>query len=123
MSRATRGAAVAAAVCWDERFATHDMGRGGLYLPVDGVIEDDVFIDNSARIVRTRNLLAASGVDRQVRIVAPRAATRDELLLVHSDEHIERASRGDSGDPYTPMGAESYELALLSAGSALTALT
>lgn len=117
-----------AAVCWHERFAIHDMGRGGLYLPVGGLVEDDVFVDNPARIVRTRNLLAAAGVDRQVSMVVPRAARPDELLRVHSEEHIERmrevsaAGGGDAGGGYTPMDAESYELALLSAGSALTAL-
>jgi acetoin utilization deacetylase AcuC-like enzyme len=119
---------VAAAVCWDERFATHDMGRGGLYLPVGGLVEDDVFVDNPARIVRTRNLLAASGVDRHVRMVAPRPATPDELLRVHSEEHVDRmravsaAGGPHADDPYTPMDAQSYELAVLSAGSALTAL-
>ncbi len=37
---------VASALCWDDRFATHDMGRGGLYLPVEGLIEDDLHVDN-----------------------------------------------------------------------------
>ncbi len=47
---------------------------------------------------------------------------------MHSAEHIERmravsaAGGGDAGGGYTPMDGRSYELALLSAGSALTAL-
>ncbi len=119
---------VASALCWDERFATHDMGRGAMYLPIEGLIEDDLHVDNTARIVRTRNLIRAAGLDDAIRVVAPREATVDELLRVHSREHIERMEaesergRGDAGGGYTPMDGRSYGLALLSAGSALTAL-
>ncbi len=116
------------AVCWDDRFATHDMGRAGLYLPAEGLIEDDTHIDNVARILRTRNLLRTTAVDAMARMVAPREPTRDELLRVHSEEHVERmaavsdAGGGDAGGGYTPMDAASYGLALLSAGSALASL-
>jgi acetoin utilization deacetylase AcuC-like enzyme len=119
---------MAAALCWDERFATHDMGRGGLYLPVGGLIEDDIFVDNTERVVRTRRLLRNAGLDAKLDVVTPRQATVDELLRVHSAEHVERmeavssAGGGDAGGGYTPMDAHSYELALLSAGSALTAV-
>lgn len=104
------------------------MGRGGLYLPVGGMVEDDVFVDNPARIVRTRNLLSTTGVDDQLLMLTPRAATREELLRVHSAEHVDRMHEvsatggGDGGGGYTPMDEQSYGLALLSAGSALTAL-
>src|SRR5919109_2240937 len=117
-----------AAICWDDRFAAHDMGRAGLYLPVGGVVEDDVHVDSTARIVRTRNLLTATGVDGRVAMVFPRDATEDELTRVHAAEHVERmravsaAGGGDAGGGYTPMDSASYELAILSAGSALTAL-
>ena len=116
------------ALCWDERFATHDMGRGAMYLPIEGLIEDDLHVDNTARIVRTRNLIRAAGLDDALRVVAPREATVDEILRVHSREHVERMEaesergRGDAGGGYTPMDGRSYGLALLSAGSALTAL-
>jgi acetoin utilization deacetylase AcuC-like enzyme len=120
--------AVTAAVSWDDRFATHDMGRGGLYLPVGGLIEDDVFVDNTQRITRTRALFRTAGIDERVALLRPREATREELLRVHSEEHVERmeavseAGGGDAGGGYTPMDGRSYGLAVLSAGSALTAL-
>jgi acetoin utilization deacetylase AcuC-like enzyme len=119
---------VTTALCWDERFATHDMGRGAMYLPIQGLLEDDLHVDNTARIVRTRNLIARSGLDAALRVVAPRQAMREQLARVHSLEHIERmravsaAGGGDAGGGYTPMDADSYELALLSSGSALTGL-
>jgi len=119
---------VASAVCWDDRFATHDLGRAGLYLPVGGLIEDDLHVDNTDRIVRTRHLLTTAGVEEAVQFVEPRAAKVEELLAVHSPEHVSRmgevsaAGGGDAGGGYTPMDSRSYDLALLSAGSALTAL-
>jgi acetoin utilization deacetylase AcuC-like enzyme len=119
---------VATALCWDDRFGVHDMGRGGIYLPVEGLVEDDVHIDNTARITRTRSLVTRAGLDAVLRIAGPREATGDELLRVHSEEHVARmrsvseTGQGDAGGGYTPMDGRSYGLALLSAGSALTAL-
>ncbi len=116
------------ALIWDDRFATHDMGSGGLYLPIGGLVEDDVHVDNPARIVRTRNVIARAGLDELLRVVPPRQALVEEIERVHSAEHVERmeavsaAGGGDAGGGYTPMDGRSYELALLSAGSALTAL-
>ena len=119
---------MATGLCWDDRFAIHDMGRGGIYLPIEGLLEDDVHLDNPARIRRTRNLIRAAGLDEVLVVRAPREAGIDELLRVHSSEHVQRmraesaAGKGDAGGGYTPMDARSFELALLSAGSALTAL-
>src|SRR5215212_2181348 len=104
------------------------MGRGGMYLPVGGLVEDDIHVDNTARIVRTRNALRTAGVDELVAMLSPREATVDEILRVHSEDHVfrmqatEDAGAGDAGGGYTPMDGRSYSLALLSAGSALTAL-
>jgi acetoin utilization deacetylase AcuC-like enzyme len=119
---------MATALIWDDRFATHDMGRAGIYLPAGGLVEDDLHIDNTARIVRTRTLVSQAGLDDVLRVLQPREAHVDELLRVHSAEHVERmaavsaAGAGDAGGGYTPMDGRSYGLALLSAGSALTAL-
>ena len=104
------------------------MGGGALYLPIEGLLEDDLHIDNSARIVRTRNLIGQAGMDAALRIEVPLEATVEQLARVHSREHIERmeavsaSGGGDAGGGYTPMDRDSYELALLSAGSALRAV-
>lgn len=119
---------MATALCWDERFGTHDMGRGAMYLPVEGLLEDDLHVDNTARIVRTRMLVRNAGLDDVLVLLEPREATAAELERVHSYEHVEamravsEAGAGDAGGGYTPMDGRSYELALLSAGSALTGL-
>jgi acetoin utilization deacetylase AcuC-like enzyme len=119
---------VGTAVTWDERFGTHDMGRAALFLPIEGLVEDDLHVDNPARIVRLRHLIEGSGLERIVRLNSVRKARVDELLRVHSQEHVQRmrviseTGGGDAGGGYTPMDAGSYELALLSAGSGLSAL-
>ena len=116
------------ALCWDDRFAVHDMGRAGLYVPVGGLLEDEIHVDNTARITRTRNLVSRVGLDEFLCVVTPREASVEEIERVHSREHIRRMREvsatggGDAGGGYTPMDGRSYELALLSAGSALTAL-
>jgi acetoin utilization deacetylase AcuC-like enzyme len=116
------------AVLWDKRFTTHDMGRAALYLPITGLVEDDLHVDNPARIVRLRHLITSSGLEQAVLMRGVRAATHEQLTRVHSLDHVERMASvsatgaGDAGGGYTPMDHESYELALLSAGSALTAL-
>ena len=116
------------ALVWDDRFGIHDMGDAALYLPPGGLVESDRHIDNPARILRTRRVISAAGLDEVLTLRAPREATASELTRVHTAEHVERMQRvceaggGDAGGGYTPMGARSYELAVLSAGSTLTAL-
>ena len=116
------------ALCWDDRFATHDMGSGALYLPADGLLEDDIHLDNTARIVRTRRLISRAGLDATLLISSPRPAEVEELARVHTNDHVRRmravsaSGGGDAGGGYTPMGGNSYDLARLSAGSALTAV-
>jgi acetoin utilization deacetylase AcuC-like enzyme len=60
---------------------------------------------------------------RGAEVVAPRAATREQLLRVHDPEHLRRVSetagRATSLDPDTYTSPESYEMALLAAGAAV----
>jgi len=67
-------------------------------------------------------------LDRQVRVLAPRIATRDELLRFHTGKYIESvADRSISGGGYldygdTPAFPGMYEAACAVAGTALDAL-
>jgi acetoin utilization deacetylase AcuC-like enzyme len=111
---------------WSERFGVHDMGDWAIYVPPGGLVEPDLHIDNPKRILRLRRLIAKVGLDQRLDVVSPRQATVAELEAVHSREHVERmravseAGWGDAGGGFTPMNGESYDLALLSAGSVLT---
>jgi acetoin utilization deacetylase AcuC-like enzyme len=116
----------ATTLTWSERFGQHDMGDWAIYVPPTGLVEPDLHIDNPLRTARLRRLIAKTGLEERLDVVTPRAATTAELEAVHSGEHVERmaavaaAGRGDAGGGFTPMNGDSYELALLSAGSVLT---
>jgi len=71
--------------------------------------------------------LTAAGLDRRVRMLAPRRATRDELLLFHTPEYVDlveaRSAAGegylDAGD--TPAWKGMFEAACDVVGAALVA--
>ncbi len=113
---------------WSERFGTHDMGDWAIYVPPVGLVEPDTHIDNPKRTARLRRLIAKTGLEERLDVVVPRRATIAELEAVHSPEHVAamaavaEAGWGDAGGGFTPMNGESYDLALLSAGSVLTAV-
>jgi acetoin utilization deacetylase AcuC-like enzyme len=113
---------------WSERFGSHDMGDWAIYVPPVGLVEPDTHLDNPRRTARLRRLIAKTGLEERLDVVVPRRATVAELEAVHSPEHVARmaavseAGWGDAGGGFTPMNGESYDLALLSAGSVLTAV-
>lgn len=112
---------------WSERFGQHDMGDWAIYVPPVGLVEPDVHIDNPKRSARLRRLIAKTGLEEHLDVVRPRIATVEEIEAVHAPEHVAamaavaEAGWGDAGGGFTPMNGDSYELALLSAGSVLTA--
>ena len=111
---------------WSERFGQHDMGDWAIYIPPTGLVEPDTHLDNPVRTARLRRLIAKTGLEERLDVVVPRAATPEEIEAVHSAEHVARmaavseAGWGDAGGGFTPMNGDSYDLALLSAGSVLT---
>ena len=60
---------------------------------------------------------------RGIEVVAPRAATREQLARVHDPEHVRRVSetvgRAAALDPDTYTSPDSYDVALLAAGAAI----
>jgi acetoin utilization deacetylase AcuC-like enzyme len=69
------------------------------------------------------DVVAAGWRQRGGEVIAPRAATGDELARVHTPEYLRRiaATRGVAValDPDTCTSPESYDIALLAAGAAL----
>jgi acetoin utilization deacetylase AcuC-like enzyme len=111
---------------WSERFGVHDMGDWAIYVPPTGLVEPDLHIDNPLRTARLRRLIARTGLEEHLDVVRPRRATVEELEAVHTPGYVARMREvsarggGDAGGGFTPMNHESYDLALLSAGSVLT---
>jgi len=67
------------------------------------------------------DVVAAGWRERGGELVAPRAATHEQLARVHSDEHLRRMSetvgRSVALDPDTYTSPETYEVARLAAGA------
>ena len=100
------------AIVWSKDYELHDTG---------GHPEGT---DRATEIV---TYLQALDLWDSLAVVPPRPATREDLLLVHSESLVDRVRRiAESGgggiDQETPVSARSYEVALLAVGGVLTAL-
>ena len=96
-----------------------------------GIILDNIFLEHDPgpfhperreRLVSIQKGLASYAKKEKLLSLASRAATKDDLLLVHSSSHIQKVSltsgRGSTQlDPDTSTSARSYEAALHAAGS------
>jgi acetoin utilization deacetylase AcuC-like enzyme len=97
------------------------------------VVISDRFVDHVTppghpeRVERaeTMQVVARQWKDSGGRILTPRAATREELARVHSARHLDRiattAGTAVALDPDTCTSPDSYDVALLAAGAAVTA--
>jgi len=94
-----------------ERFAEHQTPPGHPERPERADVLDAV---------------AARWRSRGTEVVAPREATREQLLRVHDADYLRRisetAGRAMALDPDTYTSPESYEIALLAAGAAVDAV-
>jgi len=95
------------------------------------IISSDRFLDHLTppghpeRVERGRimSAVASAWQERGVRVAPPRAATREELLRVHSVDHLAAidaiAGQAATLDPDTYTSDESRDVALLAAGAAI----
>ncbi|WP_100403587.1 class II histone deacetylase [Bacillus sp. FJAT-42315] len=113
-------------VC-DESYFWHDTGNGALFMPPGGWIETDMHSENPATKRRFKNLMERSGLMKHLTQIAPRPASVEDIQLYHSKEYMEKVKQlsaignGDAGK-HALVGKGSYEIALLSAGGAITAV-
>ncbi|SCX54430.1 Acetoin utilization deacetylase AcuC [Klenkia marina] len=112
---------------WHEVFGWHDTGSGPLF-PADPAIgiAPMPHLANSDTKRRMHELVAVSGLLDHLTRIEGRPATREELLRVHTPEHVDRivaesasARGGDAGDGFSAFGRGAYEVAALGAGSAI----
>ncbi|MER7674320.1 class II histone deacetylase [Kitasatospora sp. NPDC096128] len=106
----------------------HDPGPGAGYLPVGPGIEPlrQFAVDPDLR--RAEGLVRAAGVLERFTAVTPAPASDEDLLLVHTPEHLERveaASAAGAGDAgvYAPVNYHSARAARLAAGACAQAVT
>jgi acetoin utilization deacetylase AcuC-like enzyme len=114
------------AYSYDERCLRHDNGS----MLLSGSARDWLsvpHVERPERLARTVDVLAEAGVLEQLIRLDPRAATHDELELVHTREMIDAietaAVRGEPAwiGAQARVGAESWGPALLAAGNVLAA--
>lgn len=109
----------------DESYFWHDTGNGALFLRPGGFVEADVHSENPATKRRVKNLLERSGFIHELKVIAPRSASKEEIAYHHVSSYIDLvkelsdATGGDAGIAAV-VGTGSYEIALLSVGGALT---
>jgi acetoin utilization deacetylase AcuC-like enzyme len=109
---------------YHELYAWHDTGNYAGFMPYGYPLQPGLHFENPETKRRFKNLLDASGYIKQVAVVEPRHATRDELLRFHTPGYLDRVQEmsdgygGDAGE-LTPVGRGSYEIATLSTGGVI----
>ncbi len=102
------------------------MKAGFVYDPIYLKHDTGQHVENAGRLEAISSLLEETGLTQQLTPIKPRAASVDELSLVHDEQHISHvfdvAQRGGGWlDADTVMSVDSYEVALYAAGGVITA--
>src|ERR1700712_5520414 len=123
----SRVARMATGWLWEERYAWHDAGiwNDSAATPRNAWAQPQRAFENPETKRRFRNLLDVTGVLDQLVQLRARPATDEEILRVHTPEHLAHvralaATGGDAGEG-SAMGRFGDEIALLAAGGAIVA--
>ncbi len=113
---------------WHAQYGWHDTGTHAGVVPAGGAVEPYRNFESPESKVRMASLIEVSGLLDRLYRVAPRHATIDDLLRVHTSEHVHRvmeaseAGGGDSGDGFSPFGRGGFDIARLAAGGTMAAV-
>ncbi len=110
-----------------ELYLWHNTGNLAGVMPFGNPVEPYEHVENPATKRRIRNLMEVTGLLGKLTPIAPRAATDEEILRVHTPGHLEHIRSlneylGVEAGAYAPMGRGSFEIAMLSAGGVIEAL-
>jgi acetoin utilization deacetylase AcuC-like enzyme len=116
---------------FDDRYLQHNPGVDHLWThegPRSIPFTEPLIHPSNYRLVmRTKHLIDLAGLGKQLDRIEAYEATHDDLAVYHTREYIERvqaicAAGGGETGPGAPAGADSYEIALLSAGGVMAAV-
>ena len=114
---------------WHEAYAWYQLGNeAGLARPDGRGVQPDRHAYDPETVRRFRNLIEMSGLADHLVCLKPRPACEAELMLVHTREHVEQIRAlsahitGGEAELYMPIPPGGFEIALLAAGGALTAV-
>ncbi len=115
------------AFCWHEKLMWFDAGTFAGPMPVGGWIEPGEASENPAAKRRIKNLLDATGFIAHLDLVTPPPAAEEDILRIHPRAHLDNvkalsAAYGGRLGASAFIGPGGYDLAMLSAGAAITAL-
>ena len=107
-----------------ELYLWHNTQNWAQVFPPGLTVQPGQHAENPETKRRFRNLLEVSGLLDQLVDIKPRAATEDEIARFHSRDYIQHIKNlntemGVDASYLCPMGAGSYDIALLAAGGAI----
>ncbi|MCL4068409.1 class II histone deacetylase [Pseudomonas sp. GX19020] len=110
-----------------ELYHWHNTQNWNLVFPPGLTVQPGEHVENHETKRRIRNLLEVSGLLDYLAPIRPRPATEDEIARFHTREHIAKIraiSEAGWGDAsyLTPLGAGSFDIALLAAGGTIAAM-
>jgi acetoin utilization deacetylase AcuC-like enzyme len=106
---------------YHELYQWHDTGNYAGFMQFGFPLQPGMHFENPETKRRFKNLLDASGYIKQLTVIEPRHATREELLRFHTAAYVDSVKQmsdghgGDAGE-LTPVGHGSFEIATLSTG-------
>jgi acetoin utilization deacetylase AcuC-like enzyme len=115
---------VTTGVCYDERCLRHDNGSMIVSDRVAGWL-DVPHAESAERLSRTWHVFERAGVLERVERIPARAASKAELLLVHTRKHIDAVRAASCGEAVHTIGPEararagSWEAATVGVGGLL----
>lgn len=112
---------------WHELYGWHDTGTATSGYPSGPPSQPEPHIESPVTKQRLHSLIQVSGLGQVLHPVTPRPADRNELLLVHTSDYLDRleslsADRGGDAGDFAPFGKGGYEIARLSAGGCIAAI-
>lgn len=111
----------------DESYFWHSPGSATLFRLPGGYVQTDGHAEDPETKRRFKNLLERSKLMKKLVEIEPITATEEQIAYFHTPEYINKVKHlsdighGDAGE-LALVGKDSYEIALLSAGGAITAV-
>ncbi|MFI9814300.1 class II histone deacetylase [Saccharothrix variisporea] len=114
---------------YHELYGWHDTGTHAGLLPADPRrgLQPHRHFENAEAKRRVHELVVVSGLLDRLTRLAPRPATDEEILAVHTPGHLARLvaandTGGDAGDGGSPFGPGGLDIARLAAGGVVRAV-
>ncbi|MEQ8495870.1 MAG: class II histone deacetylase [Gammaproteobacteria bacterium] len=110
-----------------ELYLWHNTGNLAGVMPYGNPVEPYEHAEHPDTKRRIRNLMEVTGLLGHLAPIAPRAASEEEILRVHTRAHLEHIrslndALGVDAGVFTPMGRGSFDIAMLAAGGVIEAV-